>query len=99
MATTAMNAVQDRLGDFFVREGLITEEQLQQGVREARTQGTRLGYALVKLGFVAEVELTRILARQYRVPAVDLEKIVVDPKVIQTVPAGIATKHLSLIHI
>jgi type IV pilus assembly protein PilB len=91
-----MNAVQDRLGDFFVREGLITEEQLQQGVREARTQGTRLGYALVKLGFVAEVELTRILARQYRVPAVDLEKIVVDPKVIQTVPAGIATKHLVL---
>ena len=92
----ATNVVQDRLGDFFVREGLITEEQLQHGVREARAQGTRLGYALVKLGFVAEVELTRILARQYRVPAVDLEKIVVDPKVIHLVPAAIATKHLVL---
>ena len=92
----ATNAVQDRLGDFFVREGLITEEQLHEGVREARAQGTRLGYALVKLGFVAEVELTRILARQYRVPAVDLEKIVVDPKIIHMVPAGMATKHLVL---
>ncbi|MEJ2540166.1 MAG: type IV-A pilus assembly ATPase PilB [Gemmatimonadota bacterium] len=92
----ATNVVQDRLGDFFVREGLITEEQLQQGVREARSHGTRLGHALVKLGFVAEVELTRILAKQYRIPAVDLDKVVVDPKLLHLVPSEVATKHLVL---
>ena len=92
----ATNAVQDRLGDIFVREGLITEQQLQEGIREARTHGTRLGYALVKLGFVAEVELTRVLAKQYRVPAVDLQKVVVDPKILQLIPNDVATKHLVL---
>ncbi|HSM05840.1 MAG TPA: type IV-A pilus assembly ATPase PilB [Longimicrobiales bacterium] len=92
----ATNAVQDRLGDIFVREGLITEQQLQEGIREARTHGTRLGYALVKLGFVAEVELTRVLAKQYRVPAVDLQKVVVDPKILQLIPNEVATKHLVL---
>ncbi len=92
----ATNVVQDRLGDIFVREGLITVQQLQEGIREARVHGTRLGYALVKLGFVAEVELTRVLAKQYRVPAVDLEKVVVDPKILHLIPNDVATKHLVL---
>jgi len=92
----ATNVVQDRLGDIFVREGLITVQQLQEGIREARVHGTRLGYALVKLGFVAEVELTRVLAKQYRVPAVDLGKVVVDPKILHLIPNDVATKHLVL---
>ena len=85
-----------RLGDLFVKEGLINEQQLQEGLAEAKTAGTRIGYALVHLGFVAEEELTRMLARQYRVPAVDLEKVTVDPKIIKLVPAAVAQKHLVL---
>jgi type IV pilus assembly protein PilB len=85
-----------RLGDLFVKEGLITEQQLQEGLAEAKTAGTRIGYALVHLGFVAEEELTRMPAKQYRVPAVDLEKVAVDPKIIKLVPAAVAQKHLVL---
>jgi len=88
--------VQDRLGDLFVREGLITDEQLQDGLREARSTKTRLGYALVKLGFVAEKELTQMLAKQYRVPAVDLDKVEVPEKVVKTISGDVATKHLVL---
>lgn len=85
-----------RLGDLFVKEGLITEQQLQEGLAEAKTSGTRIGYALVHLGFVAEEELTRMLAKQYRVPAVDLEKVTVDPKILKLVPANVAKKHAVL---
>ena len=85
-----------RLGDLFVKEGLITEQQLQEGLAEAKTSGTRIGYALVHLGFVAEEELTRMLARQYRVPAVDLSKVTVDPKILKLIPANVAQKHLVL---
>ena len=92
----ATNVAQDRLGDLFVREGLITETQLTQALAEGKKEGTRLGYALVKLGFVAEEELTRMLAKQYRVPAVDLEKVNVDPKIIKIVAADVAYKHLVL---
>ncbi|MEK9501516.1 type IV-A pilus assembly ATPase PilB [Gaopeijia maritima] len=90
------NVVQDRLGDLFVREGLITETQLTEALREARKENTRLGYALVKLGFVTEGELTALLARQYRVPAVDLDAIQVSPKVLRLVPDEVAIKHLVL---
>jgi type IV pilus assembly protein PilB len=85
-----------RLGDLFVREGLITEEQLQASLTEAKTSGTRIGYALVKLGFVAEEELTRMLARQYRVPAVDLDKVTVDDKILKLIKPEQAHKHLVL---
>ncbi|MDH3271777.1 MAG: type IV-A pilus assembly ATPase PilB [Gemmatimonadota bacterium] len=85
-----------RLGDLFVREGLITEQQLQEGLAEAKTSGHRIGWALVHLGFVAEEELTRMLAKQYRVPAVDLEKVTVDPKILKLIPSNVAQKHMVL---
>src|SRR5690606_40676935 len=44
-------------------------------------------------GFIAEEELVRAIARLYRVPAVDLEQVVIDPMVIRLVPADIALKH------
>jgi type IV pilus assembly protein PilB len=91
-----INVAQDRLGDLFVREGLITEEQLQEGLREAKKERSRLGFALVKLGFVAEEELTRMLAKQYRVPAVDLDKVEVNPKVLRLISGEMAFKHLVL---
>jgi type IV pilus assembly protein PilB len=94
MAATVAQEV--RLGDLFVREGLITEQQLQEALAEAKTSGYRIGYALVHLGFVAEEELTRMLAKQYRVPAVDLDKVTVDPKIIKLIPANVAQKHLVL---
>ncbi len=93
---SAKTAQEIRLGDLFVREGLITEEQLKEGLAEAKTTGTRIGYALVKLGFVAEEELTRMLAKQYRVPAVDLDKVEVPEKILKLVSADVAHKHLVL---
>ena len=92
----AKGAVESRLGDLFVREGLITEEQLKEGLASSVTEGHRIGYALVHLGFVQEEELTRMLARQYRVPAVDLDKVSVDEKILKLIPAAVALKHMVL---
>jgi type IV pilus assembly protein PilB len=94
MATAATSTV--RLGDLLVREGLITREQLDQTLVEQRNTGMRLGYCLVKLGFVQETEITKALARQYRMPAVDLSRFEVDPKIIKLVPADVAVKHMVL---
>jgi type IV pilus assembly protein PilB len=45
---------------------------------------------------VREIEITKMLARQYRVPAVDLSRFEVDPKLIKLVPAEVAVKHTVL---
>jgi len=98
MATTATAAASasDRIGDLLVREGLISAEQLTAALQDARQNNTRIGYSLVKLGFIQEAELTRALAKQYRVPAVDLDRVVIDPKIIKLIPGEQALKHLVL---
>ena len=94
MATAT--AATDRIGDILLREKLITQEQLAAALTDAKASNTRIGYALVKLGFIPEADLTRTLARQYRVPAVDLEKVNIDPKIITLVSPDLAHKHLVL---
>jgi type IV pilus assembly protein PilB len=94
MATAAAGG--DRLGEILLREGLVTREQLAQALAEQKTSKHRLGYVLVKLGLVQELEITKVLARQYRMPAVDLTRFEVDPKIIKLVPAEMATKSIVL---
>jgi type IV pilus assembly protein PilB len=96
MATTAPPAGADRIGELLVREGLLTPEQVTAALSDAKNHGNRIGFSLVKLGFMQETELTRTLARQYRVPAVDLDRVIVDPRIIKLVPVEQAMKHLVL---
>ena len=65
----------DRLGDVLVRDGQITRDQLATAQREQKQNGGTVNYHLVKLGYVQEIELTKMLARQYRMPAVDLVEV------------------------
>jgi type IV pilus assembly protein PilB len=89
----AVIAPADRIGDQLVNDGIVTREQLTKALEDARQNGTRVGFSLVKLGFVGENDLVRALAKQHRVPAVDLERVKLDPKVLKLIPGEIAVKH------
>ena len=80
---TAPAGGSDRLGEILLRDGLLSREQLAQALAEQKASKHRLGYVLVKLGFVPELEITKILARQYRMPAVDLSRFEVDAKILK----------------
>ena len=69
MAAPVAASSGERLGELLIREGLITREALEQALQEQKNTGMRVGYNLVKMGFINEVELTRMLARQFRMPA------------------------------
>jgi type IV pilus assembly protein PilB len=87
-------SAQERIGDLLYREGLISAEQLAKALQEQKQNGTRVGYNLIKLGFIQEVELTKALAKQHKMPAVDLSRFEVDPKVAKMIPADLAQKNL-----
>ena len=86
----------ERIGDLLFREGLITADQLSRALQEQKQTGTRIGYNLVKLGFVPEVEITKILARQHKMPAVDLSRFELDHKIAKMIPADLARKNYVL---
>ena len=95
MATAAAGG-SDRLGETLLRDGLLSREQLTQALLEQKASKQRLGFVLVKMGLVPELEITKVLARQFRMPAVDLSRFEVDPKILKLVPGDMATKGVVL---
>jgi type IV pilus assembly protein PilB len=86
----------DRLGEVLLSQGLVTREQLAAALREHRSTHHRLGLVLVRQGVVDELELTKVLARQFRMPAVDLSRFEVDPRILKLIPADLALKRMVL---
>jgi type IV pilus assembly protein PilB len=82
-----------RLGDLLVKEKVITPEQLEQALKAQKEQGTRLGSALVKLGFLSDEDVTNFLSRQYGVPAINLSFFEIDASVVKLIPQETAKRY------
>ena len=82
-----------KLGELLVKENLISPQQLQEALTYQKQHGGKLGYNLVKLGFVKDEEIAGLLSRQYGVPAINLARFEIDPTVIKLVPAETAQKY------
>jgi len=84
----------ERLGDMLIRAGLINQKQLQEALQLQKTNGGKLGYNLVKLGYVKEEDITSLLSEQYGVPAIHLEHFEIDESILKHIPAEVAQKYL-----
>jgi type IV pilus assembly protein PilB len=82
-----------RLGDLLVKEKIISPEQLEQAVKIQKDSNTRLGAALVKLGFLSDEDVTNFLSRQYGVPAINLSYFEIDPSVVKLIPYETAKRY------
>jgi type IV pilus assembly protein PilB len=82
-----------RIGELLLKEKRITPAQLQEALNFQKTNGGKLGYNLVKLGFVKDEEITALLSKQYGVPSINLTQFEIDPSVIKLIPAETAHKY------
>src|SRR5665213_1958449 len=82
-----------RIGELLLKEKRITPEQLQQALAAQKANGGKLGYNLVKMGFVKDEEITALLSKQYGVPSINLAQFQIDPAVVKLVPPETAQKY------
>jgi type IV pilus assembly protein PilB len=82
-----------RIGELLLKEKRITPAQLQDALNYQKTNGGKLGYNLVKLGFVKDEEITALLSKQYGVPSINLTQFEIDPGIIKLIPAETANKY------
>lgn len=83
-----------RIGTILYKLGIITPEQLKEGLNyQKEHEGTRLGEALIALGYANEVQVAQALARQYQLPYVDLSKGEIPAEVIEKVPKTVAEEN------
>ena len=74
-----------RIGELLLKEKLITPDQLQQALTQQKSNGGKLGYNLVKMGFIKDEEITALLSKQYGVPSINLAQFELDPVVIKLI--------------
>jgi type IV pilus assembly protein PilB len=82
-----------RIGELLLKEKRISPAQLQDALNYQKTNGGKLGFNLVKLGFVKDEEITSLLSKQYGVPSINLAQFDIDPAVIKLIPAETAQKY------
>jgi len=82
-----------RIGELLLKEKRISPEQLQEALNYQRQNGGKLGFNLIKLGYVKDDEITALLSKQYGVPSIALGSFDVDPAVVKLVPAETAQKY------
>src|SRR4029079_12917370 len=82
-----------RIGELLLKEKLITPEQLQQALNQQKANGGKLGYNLVKMGFVKGEQITTLLSKQYGVPSINLAQFKIDPTIVKLVPTETARKY------
>jgi type IV pilus assembly protein PilB len=82
-----------RIGELLLKEKRITPDQLQQALNHQKGSGGKLGYNLVKMGFVKDEEITALLSKQYGVPSINLSEFELDPAVTKLIPADTAQKY------
>jgi type IV pilus assembly protein PilB len=82
-----------RIGELLLKEKRITNEQLQAALEHQRQNGGKLGFNLVKLGFVKDDEITALLSKQYGVPSIALGAFEIDPAIVKLLPGETAQKY------
>ncbi len=75
-----------RLGDQLVRDGVITPEQLAEGLARQSTTGVRIGRSLVDIGALSSTALVQALSTRLSVKGCLLRHGLIDPKVAKLIP-------------
>lgn len=82
-----------RIGDLFVRTGLITPEQLEQAKEAQKAQGGFIGSRLVEAGFLTQEDMLETMSQQYGIPIIELDDYEIEEHVLQLIPHNLAFKH------
>ncbi|MDE6127577.1 MAG: type II secretion system protein GspE, partial [Lachnospiraceae bacterium] len=82
-----------RLGDALVKDGMISEEQLQKALELQKGSGRKLGETLIDAGMVTEENIARVLSKQLGYESIDLQNISVSKDVLDLVTPSVLKKN------
>ncbi|MCF7805808.1 MAG: Flp pilus assembly complex ATPase component TadA [Candidatus Marinimicrobia bacterium] len=85
-----------RLGEILIDKGLITEEQLEQGLERQAETGEALGTALVELGYVSDYEWLEATSEQLDIPYLTLSNYIVSADVAHLISEKLARKYKAI---
>lgn len=82
-----------KLGQMLISKKLISPDQLASALSEQEEHSSRLGTTLVRMGFLEEESLLRVLASQLRLPVARIAGKTVNSEIVDLVPFELAEKY------
>ena len=83
-----------KLGEILIKKGLISRDNLEAALKIQKETRKKLGEIFVDNGLIQEDDLVDILSKQMGFPYVELDKIIIDPKIPGLIKESLARKHV-----
>ncbi|MBN1881260.1 MAG: hypothetical protein JW885_03720 [Deltaproteobacteria bacterium] len=91
-----MTQTKMRLGEFLVKNNIITQDELTQALNHQETRGGKLGNALISLNIISEDRLLEALKQHLKVPTMELENRDIPEDTLNTIPPKLVRKHTAV---
>ena len=95
MAENAQKRI--RIGDLLIDREIITQQQLDNALKEQRNSGQKLGRTLIDLGYITEKDILDALSAQMKIPYVDLEQFKFNPELVKRLPETYARRYRAIV--
>jgi len=86
----------DSFAQILIRQRVISQEQLAEAKQMAKSTGTGVGDALIRLGYATGEEVMRAIAEENGLDFVNLNEVVIPPAIIELVPESLARENAIL---
>ena len=88
-------SMKKKLAQMLVDEGIISDNQLQEALKESKVQNVRLEQAIVKLGYITDEVLMAFMGTQMGIPTVNLsDHGEIDPNVVKLLPENVCQRQI-----
>jgi type IV pilus assembly protein PilB len=85
--------VPDKILEFLLREGLLTEVESERVLLEQRKSDKPVSGIITSMGLVEESEISNCIARQLKIPYVSLDHFVIERKTLELMSEEMARRH------
>ncbi len=86
-----------RLGDSLVQQKLITQDQLLFALEQQKRGGRRLGRVLTENGFATEEQISEALAKQLKIPYINLKLYNINVEQVRLLPENQARRFRAMV--
>ena len=93
-----MISLRQKLTEIFIKNKILSEDDINLALRIQKEQGGRLSEILIKLNLIDEKNLISALSQGLGLPLITLSRFNIDPKVVKLIPKQTA-KHYQIIPI
>lgn len=81
-----------RLGELLVGEGILTPQQLVEGLKHQQENGGFLGQSLVALGFVSQDTIQQFVVKQFNIPHLNLLDYSINKQALDLIPEEVCMR-------